>query len=208
MDVAPVPDVSPDSPVDAQKPRLQSIAPASLTPANDAQADTVVIDGHVKWFDATRGFGFVVPDDSGQGDVLLHFSMLRDHGRRMLPEGTRISCEVAEGKRGLQAVRVLTFDLATATGIDIEQRASSRPARANPADLLEGAGPAEAATVKWFNRLKGYGFLTRTSTGEDIFVHMETLRRAGINEVVPEQALLTRVTSSSKGLLAVEVQPL
>ena len=51
--------------------------------------------GIVKWFDGTRGYGFLVPDD-GDGDILVHFSILRDHGRRTLPEGARLECNFAE----------------------------------------------------------------------------------------------------------------
>ena len=59
------------------------------------QVPAVVASGSVKWFDATRGFGFIV-GDNGEGDILLHFSVLRDHNRRTLPEGTRVVCEVVE----------------------------------------------------------------------------------------------------------------
>lgn len=166
----------------------------------------VRISGHVKWFDATRGFGFLVPDDAsaGGGDVLIHFSILRDHGRRMLPEGTRVTCDAVSAARGMQAVRILDFDLTSATGVDFDARQAGRSERVDRV-LPAHAGEFEEVSVKWFNRLKGYGFLNRINDEADIFVHMETLRRAGITEMMPTARLRARIAESGKGLLAVEV---
>lgn len=168
------------------------------------------VDGSVKWFDATRGFGFLVSeDDAGAvGDVLIHFSVLRDHGRRTLPEGTRVSCLAARRDRGLQARRVIAIDLSTATGPDAEGAARRASDRVDPVDLIDGAGGFEAVTVKWFNRLKGFGFVVRGGgAGGDIFVHMETVRRAGLSDLAPDQPLLARIAEGRKGPLAVVIAP-
>lgn len=180
-------------------------AHGGMTPGVGA-SDPRIVEGHVKWFDATRGFGFVVPDDVETGDVLVHFSVLREHGRRTLPEGARVVCEVELGGRGLQAVRLVSFDLSTALVPEVEARQAPKRSRAVSPELVEQAGPFEAVSVKWFNRPKGYGFLLRSDDAADIFVHMETLRHAGIADVLPEDVLEARLVESERGLLAVEVR--
>ncbi len=158
--------------------------------------------GVVKWFDVTRGFGFLVDDDQA-GDVLIHFSVLQPHGRRSLPEGARLECRAVQRQRGLQATEILSIDLSNA--VEPMPRVRGDGDRVDPTAMLDQAGDFEPVTVKWFNRLKGYGFLVRLSDSTDIFVHMETLRRAGLHEVEPDQHLRARIVDGRKGPLAVAV---
>ena len=188
-----------------------SLAEGGLRPIveseNDAsEAELPPITGRVKWFDATRGFGFLVSDDV-DGDVLVHFSVLRDHGRRSVPEGAIIECVPVRLDRGLQAKRIISIDLSTALP---QQPRSSIPAaeRADRKALSDAAGEFEPVEVKWFNRVRGYGFVKRPdeSGGEDVFVHMETVRSAHLPELEPGQKLKARIAPSAKGLTAVELR--
>src|SRR4051812_16031121 len=169
-------------------------------------AEQETITGRVKWFDATRGFGFLVSDDI-DGDVLLHFSVLREHGRRSVPEGTIIECVPVRLERGLQAKRVLSIDTSSALP---QQPRSSMPSgeRADRKALADSAGAFEPVEVKWFNRVRGYGFVKRPdeSGGEDVFVHMETVRLSHLPELQPGQTLEARIAPSAKGLTAVELR--
>jgi cold shock protein len=170
------------------------------------EAELPAVMGRVKWFDATRGFGFLVSDDL-DGDVLLHFSVLREHGRRSVPEGAVIECIPVRLQRGLQAKRIISIDLSSA--LPQQPRSSIPPSeRADRRALSDAAGQFEPVEVKWFNRVRGYGFVKRPdeSGGEDVFVHMETVRSAHLGELQPGQRLEARIAPSSKGLTAVELR--
>jgi cold shock protein len=158
----------------------------------------VEISGRVKWFDVAKGYGFIVPE-SGDADVLLHITALRKDGFGAVQEGMRVQCEAVRRAKGLQVLKILSVEGSCA--------AYSSECRIPGAGVVQ-AGAFQIAIVKWFNRARGFGFLTQGEGTQDIFIHMETLRRYGLAELRPGASILVRFGNGPKGLLAVEVRPL
>ena len=166
---------------------------------DETTVSVIELTGVIKWFDISKGYGFIVPDN-GLPDVLLHVTCLRRDGFQTAYEGSRVVCEALQRPRGLQAFRILSMDESTAV----------HPTQMPPARTHVTVAPTsglERAQVKWFNRLRGFGFLTRGEGTPDIFVHMETLRRYGLTELRPGQTVLVRYGPGPKGLMAAEVRP-
>ncbi len=155
------------------------------------------ISGFVKWFDVGRGYGFIIPDN-GMPDVLLHLSCLKHDGYEAPLEGTRVVCEVVERTKGYQCLRVLEVDVSTAI------HPVERVARTHVS--VEPSSGWVRCKVKWFNRARGFGFASEGEGKPDIFIHMETLRKTAIGELMPEQWIYVRFGDGPKGLMAAEVR--
>lgn len=156
----------------------------------------LTVAGQVKWFDAHKGYGFIANAD-GTGDVLLHQTCVRQSGFLQAVEGASVVCEAVKGPRGLQASKVISLDNSTAQVV-LFQAGTSRY-------VAEPRGAAFEAVVRWFNRAKGYGFVSRGSGTPDIFVHMETLRRGHIRELHEGQKVRVRVGDGPRGELVAEI---
>lgn len=160
--------------------------------------ELIEISGRVKWFDGGKGYGFIIPDDGGP-DVLLHVTTLRKDGYQSACEGAHVVCEAVRRAKGLQVLKIISMDALTAAH-PVEWRAPRTHVQ------VATAGAFEIVVVKWFNRARGFGFLTRGEGTQDIFIHMETLRHFGIAELRPGDSLLARFGDGPKGLMAAEVR--
>lgn len=189
---------SPHSATTGQAGPLESGRGEAQDASGERALEVVQVSGRIKWFDVAKGFGFIVPDN-GLPDVLLHVTCLRRDGFQSANEGARIVVEAVQRPRGLQALRIVSLDQSTAL------HPSELPLPRTHVQVTPTSG-LEPAIVKWFNRLRGFGFLTRGEGTPDIFVHMETLRRYGIAELKPGERVFVRYGDGSKGLMAAEVR--
>jgi CspA family cold shock protein len=158
--------------------------------------------GSVKWFDSSKGFGFITDDDGGK-DILLHANVLRNFGHSSVVEGARIEVDVIESTRGLQAAEILTLDLPEG-----DQEAILRGVPELGIDLatLKSTEPLTPARVKWFDKVKGFGFVNLFGSTQDVFVHMEVLRAFGMAELVQGEAVCVRTAQGPRGRMAVEIR--
>lgn len=158
------------------------------------------MDGHVKWFDPGKGFGFIVATDGGP-DILLHANVLRNFGQSSVADGTGIEVMVTKTDRGLQASEVLSIE----QGQEPVSSGLADFADFDPAEIA--AAPVEAARVKWFDKAKGFGFANVFGDDADVFVHIEVLRLAGLADLLPGEAIALRAIEGKRGLMAAEVLP-
>lgn len=167
-------------------------------PGSALEIEIFEIAGSIKWFDVSRGYGFIAPDN-GLADVLLHVTCLRAAGYQKAPEGARVHCQVLKRPKGLQAFRILSMDESAAI------HSTQVPQRTNVQVRAESVW--ERAECIWFNRVRGFGFLRCERELRDVFVHLETLRRCGFTELRPGDIVEVKWGMGSKGCMAAELRP-
>lgn len=155
------------------------------------------IRGWVKWFDPAKGFGFIVAEQGGP-DILLHVNALRNFGQSSVCDRAGIEVSVQTTQRGLQVVEVFAI-------IPPVDEAQAEPE--TPFDEATLALPLEPARVKWFDKAKGFGFANIFGLPEDVFIHMEALRRSGFADLQPGEAVALRVIDGERGRMAVMIAP-
>lgn len=156
------------------------------------------VAGTVKWFDPVKGFGFVVAD-SGGPDILLHVNVLRNFGQSSVADGTQLEILVQDTPRGVQAMSIESLAPPDpATGAALADFSDIDPS-------VVADAPIEPARVKWFDKSKGFGFANVFGSADDVFLHIEVLRRAGLADLQPGEALTVRVIDGKRGRMAAEV---
>ena len=156
------------------------------------------VHGLVKWFDPAKGFGFVIADDGGP-DILLHANVLRNFGQSSVADGSGIEVTVQQTDRGVQAVTVLSIrPPEQAAGPGLSDLVNIDP------ELL-ASRPLEPARVKWFDKSKGFGFANVFGLDEDVFVHIEIVRKSGLADLQPGEAVCLRIIDGKRGRMATEV---
>jgi CspA family cold shock protein len=165
----------------------------------------VVVRGQVKWYDAVKGYGFVVPDDGGP-DIMVHASCVRAFGKMALAEGARVQLLASHGQRGLNAQELLEVEELEPEAHESGDPESTRPTEHLGAGADVEVGPLVPARVKWFDKQKGFGFVNIFGRSEDVFVHMETVRRCGFQDLASGEGMAVRTFRGPRGLMVAELK--
>ena len=156
------------------------------------------VHGQVKWFDPAKGFGFIVAEDGG-GDILLHANVLRNFGQSSVADGAGIEVTVQETARGVQALEVLNIQPPEGASMHVNEDLADMTA----AEI--DSQPLEPARIKWFDKAKGFGFGNVFGRPEDVFIHVEVLRRSGLADLQPGEAVALRIVEGKRGRMATQV---
>ncbi len=174
---------------------VENFDASSMTDTTDAAGEDLPVAGHVKWFDAAKGFGFVVADTGGP-DILLHANVLRNFGQGSIADASSVELRVQRTERGLQAVEVVSV-----TPPETDEADMGFEALAENLDDIE----LTPARVKWFDKAKGFGFANAYGETADIFLHIEVLRKCGLADLEAGEAVCLRIVDGERGQMAAEV---
>ena len=169
--------------------------PEYFSPRPNLTQGSEPVGATVKWFNADKGFGFVIV--AGGPDAFLPARALEAAGHSSVPDGARLKVRISQGLKGPQVAEVLEVDTSTAQVMSrAERRPSPRPSSQRP-----GAGPTEEClgSVKWYSAEKGFGFVAQDRGGKDVFVHATTLDRSGLNELAEGQRVRMQISQGQKG---------
>ncbi|WP_430464480.1 cold-shock protein [Tabrizicola sp.] len=164
----------------------------------EEEGTTHTVQGRVKWFDPTKGFGFIVAEGE-PSDILLHANILRNFGQSSIADGAAVTVSVQRTQRGIQAVEVLKIEPPVGTPFPLDDDAVHEQIE----DL--SALPVEPARVKWFDKGKGFGFANVFGRNEDVFIHIEVLRHSGFADLQAGEAVGLRIVEGKRGRMAVQV---
>jgi len=164
----------------------------------DEEQAVQVLHGHVKWFDPAKGFGFIVAEGTA-ADILLHANILRNFGQGSVADGARITVKAHETQRGFQATEVLSIE--PPQGLVLPRTDDHPPG--TPEEVL--ALSLEPARIKWFDKVKGFGFANVFGRPADVFIHVEVLRVSGFADLQAGEAVCLRVVEGKRGRMAVQV---
>lgn len=138
-------------------------------------------EGELVWYNERKGYGFVKIDDT---EVFLHRSTLDRFGLIRLLTGDRVSVSLTENEHGKVIQDLLTVE---------------RPVSPAPPMASAPADDEIRAVVKFFNDVRGYGFVTAEDIDDDIFVHSRVLSDCGFHSLLQGQKLLVKVDDSGRG---------
>ena len=178
--------------------------------------------GKVKWFNATKGYGFITLDNGG--DAFCHASALQATGHADVQPGTTIVCDLADSQRGLQVVTVHSVDISTAEAPSRGRGFGGGGGRFGDGGgdrfgggggyggggVAGGGGGGTATTYplrphgrrqdQVFNDQKGFGFVMPDNGSGDIYLHASALRRSGVQVVEPDQRIRYSTRQGNKGV--------
>lgn len=156
------------------------------------------VEGLIKWFDPVKGFGFIL-DSEGGADILLHANVLRNFGQGSVADMSRVVVNVVPTARGLQAVEVLSIEPPESDGTaPIADLTEHTPEELHQLPFLPGR-------VKWFDKVKGFGFANIFGQTGDVFLHIEVLRHSGFADLNVGEAIALRVVQGRRGLMAAQL---
>jgi cold shock protein len=176
----------------------------ALMTFSQPSGDGLRLSGKIKWFNRTKGFGFVIPDD-GTSDVFLPLVVLERSGFSEAPDGASVVFEWMQGPKGRAVTQILDLDASTAAP---RMPREGRPRSRDNGDGYEAAGPKESrdGVVKWYDPARGFGFILPNDGGKDIFVHVTALRRSGLEGLEPGQPVRMMVSQARRGREASSIQ--